>query len=84
MFKSCQAASLLPSMLPMAATTRQTPVKPPMMYHHWLLEIRLGIQEKNSVPTRASIQEMEPSATLMKSTGNGKIRCLLNVWCEIR
>ena len=59
-------------MLPMAATTRQTPVKPPMMYHHWPLEIRPGIQEKNSVPTRASIQETEPSATLRKSTGSGK------------
>src|SRR5215469_3875716 len=66
-------------MLPMAATTRQMPVKPPMMYHHWPLEIRPSIQEKNSVPTTASIQETEPSATLMKSTGSGKIRCLLNV-----
>src|SRR5579864_7199409 len=74
---SSQAASLLANRLPIAAIMRQTIVRPPIIYHHWLLLISV-VQEKNSVPKMASKQETEPSTTLMPSTGRGKIACLRN------
>src|SRR5581483_2750282 len=79
-FRFCQDASLLASILPMAATIRQTTVKPPIMYHHWLFEIYDGIQEKNSVPTMAVAHETTPRITASHITGIGKMRCNLKDW----
>ncbi len=43
-FELSHVASLLASMLPIAAITRQMNVSPPMMYNHWLLLINV-VQE---------------------------------------
>ena len=43
-FELSHSASLLASILPTAAIKRQTHVRPPMMYNHWLLLIS-AVQE---------------------------------------
>jgi hypothetical protein len=47
-FEFCQSASLLASILPIAATIRQKRVKPPTMYHQFVLGINPDIQELRS------------------------------------
>src|SRR5713226_4822792 len=72
---SCQLASLLATILPIAAMIRKMSVSPPTRYHHRLLLI-WGIHAYNKVSMIASRQEREPTTMHIHCclTGTGRHR----------